>query len=258
MSANVAVFTSWSTTAASNQPESTDSADIVSDLQKIQAEVRKYTATKGADIASASTVDLSGATGNYVHVTGTTTVTALGTVSAGVRFLLVFDGALTFTHNASSLILPGAANITTAAGDRCEVVSLGSGNWRCLWYQNAANYYGVERTWTAQQTPMGGSATATTTAAWDCDVTGQVYDLTVGTTDFTMSAPSNVNNQACYILRVTQHASTPRVITWNAAYKFAGGVDPALTATASAVDIFTFVGAGSNVMHCVGQTKALA
>lgn len=139
MAANIdSNLANWSTTAASNQPDTTDSNDIVSDLRQIQVVVRKYLATKGSDIASGATVDLSTATGNYVHVTGITTVTALGTVAAGLRYLLVFDGALTFTHNATSLILPGGANITTAAGDRCEVISLGSGNWRCLWFQPAA------------------------------------------------------------------------------------------------------------------------
>lgn len=130
----------WSTTLGTNNPQSTDTADIDTDLRTIQMVVRQYLATKGADIASGATVNLAAATGNYVHITGVTTITALGTVSAGMRFLLVFDGALTFTHNATSLILPSAANITTAAGDRCEVVSLGSGNWRCLWYQRANGY----------------------------------------------------------------------------------------------------------------------
>jgi hypothetical protein len=138
MAANIPVFTSWSTTAGSNQPDGTDTAAIVEDLQKIQAEVRKYTATKGADIASATITNLAGATGNYVHITGTTTIEEFGTVSVGVRFLLVFDGILQLTHDATKLILPTEANITTAAGDRCEVVSLGSGNFRCLWYQKAS------------------------------------------------------------------------------------------------------------------------
>jgi hypothetical protein len=57
-----------------------------------------------------------------------------------MRFILVFAGALTFTHNATSLILPGAANITTAAGDVAWMESLGSGNWRCLVYMPAAGY----------------------------------------------------------------------------------------------------------------------
>lgn len=40
-----------------------------------------------------------------------------------------FTGALLLTHNATSLILPGVANITTAANDRYEARSLGAGNW---------------------------------------------------------------------------------------------------------------------------------
>ena len=38
------------------------------------------------------------------------------------------------THNATSLILPGSANITTTAGDTAEFLSLGGGNWICLNY----------------------------------------------------------------------------------------------------------------------------
>lgn len=94
--------------------------------------------SKATAIASASTVDLATATGSLVHITGTTTITAFGTVAAGREFTLVFDGALTLTHNGTSLILPGAANITTAAGDTAIMVSEGSGNWRCLAYQQAS------------------------------------------------------------------------------------------------------------------------
>ena len=72
---------------------------------------------KGANIASAATTDIGAATGNYVIVTGTTTITALGTVQAGTRRIVNFSGILTLTHNATSLILPTSANITTAAGE---------------------------------------------------------------------------------------------------------------------------------------------
>lgn len=93
---------------------------------------------KGADIASATTTDIGAATGNYLDVTGTTTITGLGTVQAGTRRIVTFTGALLLTHNATSLILPGGANITTAAGDVAAFVSLGSGNWRCVAYQKAS------------------------------------------------------------------------------------------------------------------------
>lgn len=89
---------------------------------------------KGDAIASASSVNLAAATGDFVHITGTTAITALGTVMAGREITLVFDGALTFTHDSTSLILPTGANITTAAGDTARMISEGSGNWRCVSY----------------------------------------------------------------------------------------------------------------------------
>lgn len=90
---------------------------------------------KGSNIASASTTNIGAATGNLVHITGTTTITAFDTVQAGTRRILVFDGVLILTHNGTSLILPTGANITTAAGDTAVFVSEGSGNWRCAVYQ---------------------------------------------------------------------------------------------------------------------------
>lgn len=88
----------------------------------------------GTTIASASSIDLGKATGDTVDVSGTTTITALGTATAGIRKDVRFTGAVQLTHNGTSLILPGAANITTVANDTAEFVSLGSGNWRCTRY----------------------------------------------------------------------------------------------------------------------------
>lgn len=89
-------------------------------------------------IASASTTNIGAANAEYLAVSGTTTITAFDAVAAGIYRVLKFDGILTLTHNGTSLILPGTANITTAAGDTAGFVSLGSGNWRCQWYQRAS------------------------------------------------------------------------------------------------------------------------
>lgn len=126
----------WSVTEASNQPDSTDSATIAGDLRAIQSGVR-YIYSQDT-IASAATTDLGSKDAGSLTISGTTTITALGTVSAGIRKSCVFSGILTLTHNGTSLILPGAANITTAANDRAEFESLGSGNWRCNWYVKAS------------------------------------------------------------------------------------------------------------------------
>lgn len=91
-----------------------------------------------ADVASATTCAIGAAASNYVRITGTTTITGLGTVASGVYRDVVFAGTLTLTYNATSLILPTAANITTAAGDTAGFVSDGSGNWRCLYYTRAS------------------------------------------------------------------------------------------------------------------------
>lgn len=48
-----------------------------------------------------------------------------------------WEGALTLTHNATSLILLGAANRTTVNGDVGIYVSEGSGNWREVAYSRA-------------------------------------------------------------------------------------------------------------------------
>jgi len=88
-------------------------------------------------VASASITDIGAALTERVVVTGTTTITSLGT-SAWRNRLVRFTGALTLTHNATSLILPTGSNIVTAAGDTARFVSDASGNWTCVFYQRAS------------------------------------------------------------------------------------------------------------------------
>ena len=90
-----------------------------------------------ATIASAGTVNIGAAAANTINVTGTTTITAFDTIAGGAVRRVIFAGILTLTHNGTSLILPTAANITTAAGDVAEFLSLGSGNWKCIDYTRA-------------------------------------------------------------------------------------------------------------------------
>lgn len=71
----------------------------------------------GANIASAATLNLSTATGNTVHVTGTTTTTGV-TMTAGQWVQVIVDAAWPLTYHATNLKLnTGGANYTCAAGD---------------------------------------------------------------------------------------------------------------------------------------------
>lgn len=96
---------------------------------------------QGTDIASASTLTIPTTGGGYFNVTGTTTITAISkaTVRAGKKVRLKFAGALTLTHNATSLILPTGANLLTAAGDVAEFVCEDATNnyWRCVSFMKA-------------------------------------------------------------------------------------------------------------------------
>ncbi|MFO0454275.1 MAG: hypothetical protein ACK52I_37435 [Pseudomonadota bacterium] len=128
----------WSLTEGANEPAGTRSiGNLDNNLRRIQTVIREEVATSDT-LASASTTDLGSVDAHVLNITGTTTITSLGTVSAGIRRKVWFTGALTLTHNGTSLILPTGSNITTAAGDSAEFLSLGSGNWRCLWFQRAS------------------------------------------------------------------------------------------------------------------------
>ena len=89
-------------------------------------------------LASAATTSIGVENSNFLQITGTTTITSLGTSYNGPRFVR-FAGALTLTHNATTLILPTGANITTAAGDCAIFVPKGnpSDGWNCVAYQRA-------------------------------------------------------------------------------------------------------------------------
>jgi hypothetical protein len=93
---------------------------------------------QGADVASAGTTSLG--EGGYFNITGTTTITDIdfATDKAGRKAWVKFVGILTLTHNASTLILPTGANITTAAGDTACFVSEGSDVVRCVAYNRAS------------------------------------------------------------------------------------------------------------------------
>lgn len=124
----------WSITPGSNYPAGSDNVGTNLDevLQHIKANVRQELATY-ASLASGATTDIGAQQAGRIEVTGTTTITSFGTVSAGIRRWLRFAGALTLTHSAALECTTGAS-ITTAAGDTCLMESQGSGNWIMLGY----------------------------------------------------------------------------------------------------------------------------
>lgn len=124
-----------SQTAASNGPDgASDPPSALDDQQRYHGSFHAlHRDGKGysseVDVASAGTCDIGAANSQFVRITGTTAITSFGSNSAAANARFVrFADALTLTHNASTLILPGGANITTAAGDTCIATPI-SGGW---------------------------------------------------------------------------------------------------------------------------------
>ncbi|WP_132256529.1 hypothetical protein [Methylobacterium segetis] len=89
-------------------------------------------------ITAAATTDIGSLNTHLVNITGSgVAITSFGSRAYCDRRGR-FSGACTLTHNATSLILPGGKNITTAAGDTFEATSDSAGNWTVRSY-NAAS-----------------------------------------------------------------------------------------------------------------------
>lgn len=95
---------------------------------------------RGANISpSGGVVSLPSGGGGVFNVAAGN-FSSISSAVGGRTVIFVFGGSSTITHNGTSLILPGGANITSEAGDcACfvnEAATDGSGgNWRCVWYQ---------------------------------------------------------------------------------------------------------------------------
>jgi hypothetical protein len=166
-----------------------------------------FGASTQADIASAATTDIGVQNTSFLRVTGTTTITSFGSSFRGPRFL-TFEGVVTLT-NSSTLVLPGNANITTAAGDSLIVIpgaTLGvADKWIVVAYQSAMvapsvggfsfrnrliNAQGLIN----QRGYVSGTATTTanqyTVDRWRVVVSGQNLTFTTTNNEVTFTAPA--------------------------------------------------------------------
>ena len=165
-------------------------------------------------LASAASVAIGAAASNQTIISGTTTITSFDTIAAGAERTVVFSGVLTLTHNAISLILPSAANITTAVDDAARFVSLGAGNWRCILYQKASGIAvtgsAVTLTGEAIGSGTGSFATTLTNSAVIAKVlTGYTSGAgTVSATDTILAAIQKLNGNDATNANLTGEATS--------------------------------------------------
>ncbi len=113
-------------------------------------------------------------------------------------------------------------------------------------------------TWAQQQGFARVSLTDAATIAWNAQTQQSAYVLLTAGVGGTraLGAPSNLLSGFTYILVVQQSSGGGNALTYNAVYKWPGGVAPVLSTAANAIDILTFVSDGTN-MYGVAQ-KAFA
>jgi len=90
-------------------------------------------------IATADTIDLGATPESLLFLTGTATVTSFGSsMAAGQVKVCVSNDSFILTHNATTLQLPGNANITTASNDVFAVICTDDSKYKLLFYTQAA------------------------------------------------------------------------------------------------------------------------
>lgn len=148
-----------------------------------------FNGLKGANISSASTINLDSATGNYVHVTGVTGITTI-TLAEGRSRVVTFDGILALTHGAN-LILPGSANITTSAGDCAVFIGEGSGAVRCVAFEKGVG-----------EVTISGSETLTNKTLTSPTINGGILNTGIGA-DIAAAATLVLDSSTGPVLDVT-------------------------------------------------------
>ncbi|MGJ7512336.1 DUF2793 domain-containing protein [Variovorax sp. GT1P44] len=196
-------------------------------------------------IASSATPAIGAAAGNSISLTGTTTVTGFDTIAAGAFRRVIFAGVLTLTHNATSLILPTGANITTAAGDVAEFLSLGSGNWRCVAYTRAdgSSLSGLSRSPNVQA--VTSSATVTPTFSNDAvKITAQAAGLTLA------NPTGTAIDMLGMVIRIKDNG-TARAISYGTQYRALGITLPTTTVISKTTYIAMVYNSDDTKWDCV-------
>lgn len=260
------VGTSSSDVAAGNDSRITGAAQKSSNLSDL-ADVVAARATLNAAMAltptSTKTANYTATAGELVKADasgGSFTITIpAGTVAAIIAVRKTDTSANTVTVTDG-----GSTNITLSLRDECRILIGQSGSWFSFagllttsgldtrYMRGSQNLSEVANVATARanlgaqaRIPLVVAMTDGATITPNCDTT-DVGTVTLGGSR-TMAAPSGTpSNGQKLVLRLRQDATGSRLITWNSAYRFAGGAPPTLTTTAAKTDYVGFVYNGTD------------
>ena len=194
------------------------------------------TATSFSGPLSGTTVAMSGkisTTDNMVANNTTVVANSAITAHGGIGLSLEMTKADQPTSGTGVLYMKDGGGLFWRSNEKTEVE---------LSAESAGIAATAENIFSAQQTFNDIALTSGAAVAWNAN-TAQVATLTLGH-NATMSTATNHKAGGVYILRVTQ-AVAPKTLAWSTGYKWPANTAPTMTATASAVDIFTFTSDGT-------------
>lgn len=226
-------------------------------------------------LASATVTDLGSVGSNNILILGTITINSFGTSAslANPIYFLQFAGILTLTYNATSMILPGAADITTSANDSAlvEVTDAVNGYWRILAYFSSAAG-GALGTAASQNIGTSGAnvplldgnniwsgtdrfqkqtysdpiaLTVTSNASTPDMATGNNFTASIGA-NYTLNNPINAQAGQSGVFIITQTTGS-LTITWGGNFKAPGGIASVnLSGVNGAKDHFAYYVTASN------------
>lgn len=182
-----------------------------------------------ATIASAATTSLCADPQYFLTISGSVTITSFGAgCFIGQAKKITFSGALLLAYNAASLIIPGAANVTTAAGDVADVVYLGSGDWEVTNYQPATGQALInpaidvgDVAWTFLQSPpsskylfaYGQAVSRSTYSVLNGDINPTINNITATNGSPTLTGFSDTTQIAAGTVVEASFFSAPTTIT---------------------------------------------
>jgi hypothetical protein len=214
-------------------------------------------------LASNTITDLGSVPSNNILVMGTTTINSFGTSAslANPIYFVQFGGVLQLTYNATSMILPGGANITTAGGDGALAEFINAaGYWRVIAYFSASAGGAIgtaanedigtsgatvpllngNNTWSGAQsfTKQCRSPEVALTSTPDM-AQGNNFSTSISSS-FSLNNPTNIQQGQSGVFRIGQ-TNGGLSISWGGAYKAAGGISNVnLSGINGAVDYFAY------------------
>lgn len=231
-------------------------ANVADETGLVTGRFRVYNTTTGVLIHTSEIVPLSIAAGQSVDVSALTDFDPPAPLDD--TYFVVFDG------HASNYLVPDGIGIFLGAF-HFDVKPVGMGPAPTA--HHATHELGgsdeIDCTGLPGTGGGGGSGlsetpqTLTDQAAidWDLSLGGAATVTLAG--DRTLNAPTNMIDGAHYSLRIIQDGTGTRLLTWNAVFRFPGGVAPALSAAINCIDLIEFRCDGTN-MDAITMTNALA